>query len=253
MNRHLITAILLGLALTAVCETLLFASLFPVVGSHEAEEFDFMFELLLIMGIPVFAFVVAVVAYSMMQFRVVGEPVKEGPQNRGTRWIPRIWLITTGTLAGIVMVIGLVGLANMQDKATAAGWGDMNPDLVIKVNAQQFAFDATYPDGTYIPPIPDNEIVIPVDTDVKFEIQAVDVIHSFWIPAYRLKIDALPGRTTFFTVHPTELGSFEEDQAYRVQCAELCGLNHTAMRSRIRVVTPQEFEEWLASQDKEAN
>jgi cytochrome c oxidase subunit 2 len=253
MNRHLISATLLWIALTVVGETLLFASLFPVVGSEEAEEFDLIFEILLIMGIPVFAFVVAVVAYAMMQFRVVGVPARDGPANRGNRWIPRIWLGITGTLAGITIVIGLVGLSNLQDQASAAGWGAEGPSLVIKVNAQQFAFDATYPDGTYIPPIPDNEIVVPVNTDVKFEINAVDVIHSFWIPAFRMKIDAIPGRTTFFTAHPTELGSYEEDDAFRVQCAELCGLNHTVMRSRLRVVTQEEFDAWLASQDKEAN
>ncbi|MCS7295733.1 MAG: cytochrome c oxidase subunit II, partial [Dehalococcoidia bacterium] len=72
-----------------------------------------------------------------------------------------------------------------------------------------------------------------------------DVVHSFWIPAFRMKIDAIPGRTTYMVVRPVVTGSFDDDQAFRVQCAELCGLDHAKMWLPVRVVEREEFEAWV--------
>ena len=90
------------------------------------------------------------------------------------------------------------------------------------------------------------ELVLTVDTSIRFDIEAADVIHSLWIPAFRMKIDAIPGRTTYMTVKPTKVGAYETDQAYRVQCTELCGLDHAKMLFPIRVVSESEYESWLA-------
>lgn len=254
-GKHLISVALLWAGLTAVGELLVFADLFPTVGSHEAEDFDSIFRFLLVLGIPVFTFVIAVVTYAALTWRIRGEaPDGDGPPIRGHGWIPRIWLAVTAGLAIFVMIHpGLTGLAKLQSSATAYGWGKEEADLEINVTAFMWQWTFDYPDGTQVSVTKGGEVVIPVDKYVKFNVNSIDVVHSLWIPAFRMKIDAVPGRTTFMTVHPTEVGDYREDQSYRVQCAELCGLDHSKMWLPVRVVTESEFEAWLASLKSQGN
>lgn len=254
-GRHLISVALLWAGLTAVGELLVFADLYPTVGSHEAEDFDSIFRFLLILGIPVFTFVIAVVTYAILTFRIRDrQPSEDGPPIRGGGWIPRIWLLITGALAIFIMIYpGLTGLAKLQASATAYGWGPEEADLEIDVTAFMWQWTFTYPDGTQVSAAKGKEIVLPVDRHVRFNVHSIDVVHSLWIPAFRMKIDAIPGRTTYMTVKPTRLGAYDDDQSYRVQCAELCGLDHAKMWLPIRVVTESEFESWLASLRSEGN
>jgi cytochrome c oxidase subunit 2 len=254
-GKHLISVALLWAGLTAIGELLVFADLFPAVGSHEAEDFDSIFRFLLILGIPVFTFVIAVVAYAALTWRVRGErPAEDGPPIRGSGWIPRIWLAVTGSLAVFVMIHpGLTGLAKLQSSYTAYGWGKEEADLEINATAFMWQWTFDYPDGTQVSITKGKEVVIPVNKHVRFNVNSIDVVHSLWIPAFRMKIDAVPGRTTFMTVHPTRLGDYREDQSYRVQCAELCGLDHGKMWLPVRVVTESEFEAWLASLKTQGN
>ncbi len=255
MKRHFVITAIIWAILTAIGEVGAFANLYPTVGSEEAQDFDDIFRLLLYMGIPVFTFVIAVLIYAMLEFRTrgAGAPGSDGPPYKGTGMVPKVWLLVTGALAIVVMINpGLTGLAKLQDDDAMSkyGWGDLDAELVIHVTGQQFSWGYDYLDENgetivSLPPLPDNEIVIPVDSKVKFEINSVDVLHSFWIPAFRMKIDAVPGRTTFITVEPNVLGDYTTDSAYRVQCAELCGLNHADMRTRVRVVSHADYEKWI--------
>lgn len=254
-SRHFITAAFLWVALTAVGELLVFADLYPTVGSHEAEESDAIFRFLLILGIPVMTFVFAVVIYAALAFRVRDDQSHEsGPTMHGRGWFPRAWLAVTGGLAIFVMIYpGLTGLAELQDSQSDYGWGDRDAELRIQATAFMWSWVFTYPDGTEVNVVAGKELVIPVDTKVRFDVRSLDVVHSLWIPAFRMKIDAIPGRNTFLTVEPTELGEYASDQAYRVQCAELCGLDHAAMVFPVRVVPEDEFETWLANLSGEEN
>lgn len=247
--RHLITAGLLWVVLTAVGELLVIADLYPTVGSHEAEDFDDIFRFLLLLGVPVMTFVFAVLIYAMLQFRIrTDEPTEDGPAIRGYGWGPRIWLGITGGLAVFVMIYpGLTGLAKLQSDKNAYGWGERDAEIVIKATAFKWQWAFEYPDGTQVSIAQGKELVLPVDTSIRFDVNSIDVVHSLWIPAFRMKIDAMPGRTTFMTVKPTKTGEYGNDQAYRVQCAELCGMDHATMMFPIRVVEADEFESWLAS------
>jgi cytochrome c oxidase subunit 2 len=91
-----------------------------------------------------------------------------------------------------------------------------------------------------------NELYLPVDTEVKFTVQSKDVIHDFWVPAFREKIDAVPGITTTYSVETTRVGD------YVVVCAELCGLGHSAMRQTAHVLPKGEFDSWLNEQRSKA-
>jgi cytochrome c oxidase subunit 2 len=252
MTRHVISVVLLWLGLTAIGESLVFLDLFPTVGAAEAKDFDQIFRILLFMGIPVFSFAIAMLAYSMLAFKGTGQPDEAGPTYRGSGAIPKIWLAITGSLAALVMVYpGMTGLADLQFSRDGFGWGKTDAELVVQVTGQQFAWSYEFPQsGVSIPPVAGKELWLPENTRVKFEIHALDVLHSFWIPAFRMKIDAVPGRMTFFTVETEHLGYYKDDDSFRVQCAELCGLNHTTMFTAVRVVSREDFEKWTQDQPK---
>jgi len=254
MTRHFVTVALLWAALTAGGEALAFLNMFPTVGSKEAEDFDQIFRTLLFMGIPVFTFVIAVLAYAMLAFRSrTGD--ETGPNIRGTGMAPKIWLAVTSGLAVLTMIYpGLTGLANLQGDRNGYAWGTATPELTIQVRGARWYWAFVYPDGIQLALATDKqaELVLPVDTVIKFEINSDDVVHSFWISAFRMKIDAIPGRTTSMIVQPTEIGDYLQDDAYRVQCAELCGLDHSLMRFPVKVVSKADYAKWEASQPKQS-
>ncbi|MGE0600701.1 MAG: cytochrome c oxidase subunit II [Dehalococcoidia bacterium] len=248
MSRHVISAVLLWAFLTGVGEATILLNWFPSVGSHEAEDFDQIFRILLAMGFPVFTFVIAVLVYSILEFRT------RGPEDAPARFLagsigPGTWLVLTSLLAFTVMIFpGLTGLGALTKERTGNGWGDYDAQLVIHATGYQWSWKFEYPQSGIQIQGSQNELVLPVNTVIRFDVDSADVVHSLWVPAFRMKIDAIPGRTTFMTVKPTELGHYDADAAFRVQCAELCGLDHSGMFSPIRVVTVEDFRDWVDSQ-----
>ncbi|MGF2039956.1 MAG: cytochrome c oxidase subunit II [Nostoc sp. CmiVER01] len=107
-------------------------------------------------------------------------------------------------------------------------------DLVVDVKGIQYAWLFNYPDSG----ITSGELHIPVGADVQLNLSAQDVIHSFWVPNFRLKQDALPGIPTELRFVATKPGT------YPVVCAELCGGYHGSMRTQVIVHTPEEYDSW---------
>ena len=225
--------------------------LFPTKGAHEADIVDEAFEVLTFMSAPVFALVVAVVLYSALRFRGPG-PDDDGPNGDGPAFLghgapPWIWLsITTALTVAVIIFPGLTGLAELRE--------DQEGDLTINVNAFRWAWDVEYDDFDIQLLSGRDELVLPVDQRVHFLITASpsDVLHSFWIPAFRTKIDAVPGVTTEIFVTPDRLGGPETESVYRVQCAEICGAGHTDMAMPVRVVEQAEFDEWVAAKQAQS-
>jgi cytochrome c oxidase subunit 2 len=186
---------------------------------------------------PVFAFVVAVLVYSVLRYRRAGAPDQDGPPLLGHGVVPVAWFGITSVLAVVLMINpGLTGLAEIMEE---------DPDVVVKVQGTRWTWIINYPEHGVSTL---RELVLPVDQSVRFEITAADVIHSVWIPAFLMKLDAVPGSTTTFTIRPTALGDFETDDSLRLQCAEMCGRDHALRQLPIRVVTAEEFKAWIEGQ-----
>lgn len=240
LNRHLVTAGILWAVFTAL--SLLGAAAmdpFPTVGAREAAFSDHAFRAMTYMAAPVFGFVVAALVYSVLSFRASG-PTQDGPPIRGSGAVPRIWIVATTALTVVVMIYpGLTGLAEMRH--------DRTHDLEVKLTGSRWVWAIEYPQG-----FQSDELVLPVNKRVKFDITAPagDVLHSFWVPAFRQKIDAVPGQTTVMYITPTQTGDGHDDVAYRVQCAELCGLLHARMQVNVRVVEPAAYDRWVAEKVK---
>lgn len=209
-------------------------SMLPAGFAIEADVVDDAYLLLMVLGVPVFAFVVAALIYFPIRFRSRKKPSEDGPHIAGDSRIVAGWLVITSVLALVVLINpGFVGLAELRGEATA--------DLVVEVEGQRWFWVASYPDGGEAR----DELVLPVDTRIRFDVTSVDILHSFWIPGFRTKIDAVPGRTTELYVTTDAIGSFETDTGLRVQCAELCGIAHSAMAMPVRIVEQDEFDAWV--------
>jgi cytochrome c oxidase subunit II len=143
----------------------------------------------------------------------------------------------------IVLTCLLVyGLAMMPEMLTPAPEGSLR----INVTGEQWWWRVRYeaPDGQSI--VLANEIHLPVDEPVEFELESADVIHSFWIPSLGGKVDMIPGRQTRLKLEPTRTG------VYRGACAEYCGASHALMTFYVVVSSKAEFEAWLDQQSKPA-
>jgi len=239
---------LIWLILTVVGEALAWdAEFFPSPAADQATIIDESFRMLVLLAIPVMAFVIAMLVYSALRFRHCGDPLEDGPPTQANKKVLGAWFgVTTALTVLMIVNPGITGLNELWERA------DEPVDMVIEIEGSQFFWRATYAEYGFetFSAIPGDELVLPVGAHVRFDITSTDVLHSFWIPAFRMKIDAVPGMTTAIHVRPTQLGDPDEDINFRVQCAELCGVAHGQMTMPVRVVSQLEFEDWVqAHQD----
>lgn len=235
MRRDWLTVVGIWAALTAIGEFAVFTwSMLPETYAREAEVVDDAYVLLLALAVPVFAFMVTMLGYSAIRFGTRSRPTEDGPPMKGSRTVVTSWLLITAALAFTVLINpGFVGLSDLR--------GESSADVVIEVQGQRWFWTVTYQNGGQSV----DELVVPVDTRIRFDVTSLDFLHSFWIPAFRTKIDAVPGRTTELFVTPERTGTWGDDTNLRVQCAELCGLGHTSMAMPVRVVEKADFESYV--------
>jgi cytochrome c oxidase subunit 2 len=209
---------------------------FPVAASTQAGQIDTFYDVLIIASVPVFVLVTSVVLYSVYRFRMKpGEEDMDGPPIHGNTRLEVIWTAFPAMLMLGLCVYAAVTLHNAE-KAPAAG----PPELQVRVVGEQFAWTYFYPGTTSGgKEVASDQLYLPDDRSVHFKVQTKDVLHDFWVPAFRWKIDAVPGITTSYRVTPNRIGT------YPVVCAELCGLGHAVMRSSAHVVSPSDFQAWL--------
>jgi cytochrome c oxidase subunit 2 len=115
--------------------------------------------------------------------------------------------------------------------------------MEIKVTAGQWFWKFEYPDYN----VTSTTLSLPAEKQVLLQMKSDDVIHSFWVPEFRVKQDVLPGRFTELRVTPTLVGS------YKVRCAELCGTSHALMENPVVVMAEADFKNWITEQQKLAS
>ena len=238
MQRDFAIVGVMWAVLTIIGELLaIFVDFLPVVRSDKGEEIEEAFKILIYMSIPVFTFVISMLVYSVIRSSSSEFPGEDGPAMKGRGSIPVAWLAVTSGLALLVMIWpGLTGVNSLF-------FDDDETELVVEVEGVQWAWIFNYPEQDVSTV---NELILPLDRNITFEITSSDVLHSFWVPSFLMKIDAVPGKTTEITLRPTKVGSFETDPLMRLQCAELCGLAHSKMVARVSVLEAGEFDLWAA-------
>jgi cytochrome c oxidase subunit II len=227
-------ALAVAAATTAIA---IFVDWLPDQASEERQGIDFVLWLTIAICIGVFAIVAAISIYAGLKFRVRPDDDSDGPPIHGHTGIEILW---TAVPAVIVTAIGIVSAVVLARNADA---GDRA--LEVQAIGQQFTWKFAYPefeDPDTNEPVTTGQLVLPVGRPAHFTMTAVDVLHSFWVPNFGQKMDAVPGIETEIVVTPKRTGDFA------VVCAELCGLGHATMRAKAQVVSEQEFQAWIEEQ-----
>jgi cytochrome c oxidase subunit 2 len=207
---------------------------FPVRASTQAKETDTLYHVLVIASVPIFVLVVTVILFSVWKFRMrPGQELEDGPPIHGNTRLEVIWTAIPALILLGLVSYSFVVLRNNEKKPKS--------EIVVEVTGEQFAWSYAYPSSvTGGAPLQTTELYVPENESVYFKMRSKDVIHAFWIPAFRLQEDVVPGITTSYRATPDRLGS------YPVVCNLLCGVGHSTMRSTIHVVSPSQFRSWLA-------
>ena len=198
---------------------------FPTRASTGAEIVDHVFYFILIISVIFFLIIVGVMTLFVLKYR---KPRGEEATKTATHsnLLEATWSIIPAILLAVMFFWGFVGYMDMSQPP--------GNSYEIQVVAKKWTWAFTYPNGHV-----DNNLHVPVDRPVRLVMRSDDVIHSLYIPAFRLKMDVVPGRynTTWFEA--TEVGD------YTLFCAEYCGTKHSMMLAEVKVYPSGEFERWL--------
>lgn len=231
----------------------------PVEASANAPVYDELFRVLFSIGSILFIGIVGLIVYSLVRFRRRAGDSGDGAAIEGNLPLEILW---TAIPAVVVLFVGIYsydiydrmgGMTPLNDHSMHGmqhseerTWGGISPvaleadgaiaPLPVDVTAMQFAFIFHYPDSD----ITSGELHVPVGQPVALQMKALDVIHAFWVPQFRLKQDVIPGQPTLLSFTPTRAGQ------YPIVCAELCGPYHGGMRSSVIVEEPESFAAWVA-------
>jgi cytochrome c oxidase subunit II len=227
--------VLIGVIATAIVIPLaLIVPWFPAKGSIQAGNVRTLYTVLLIATVPIFVLVETVVLFSVWKFRMrPGQEEMDGPPIHGNTRLEVVW-----TAVPAILIVSLCAYAY---SVLRSNEDSKKGEMTVNVTTRQFAFEFSYPIS------PGKQVVSPVlylakDKPVVFRLRSLDVIHSFFVPSFSEKLDAVPGIVTTLRVTPNRIGT------YPVECTELCGAGHSLMRSSVHVVSDVAFASWLKSQ-----
>lgn len=202
-----------------------------LAASAEAGPIDALLNVSIVMSCVVFSIVMVALVYFVWKWRAKPGDLSDGEPIHGNTRLEVMW-----TLIPTVLVLFLAGYSwVVLDEIEAK-----EPDrLVVDVYSQQFAWSFDYRDEK----VSSRDLHVPVNRQIEFRMHALDVIHSFWVPEWRMKQDNVPGVTTKVLVTPDRKGNFQ------LVCTELCGAGHGVMRAPVVVQSQAAFEQWLKRQD----
>jgi cytochrome c oxidase subunit II len=207
--------------------------------TEQAETIDRVWNLFLILGVLVLALVAGLMLWVIFRYRRRSDALP--PQKHYNLRMEITYIVIPLAIVIVLFAVTFVTVAAIDDS-------DPAPDLVIEVTAFQWQWQFEYPDagvrltGT---PAENPELVLPASTTVRFDLVALDVIHSFWIPAFRFKRDMIPGTPGSFRVDIRDVVGYYPNSGV---CAEFCGLDHASMRFSVRILPTDDFDVWLTDQ-----
>ena len=211
----------------------------PAPATVQAGRVEGLYNLFLAAAAVVFVVVAGLIGWNIVRYRASADAEMPGQGRTNLLLEVLWWALPTALVIGLFIVSAIV--LNTNDARSA------NPDLRVRVEAFQWQWRFTYPDsGVTITGLPDAqpEIVLPVGETIDFELVSDDVVHAFYVPAFLVKRDNVPGIDNHLQLTIDHAG------IYSGQCAEFCGLLHDQMRFSIRAVPRPEFDAWLAAQPR---
>jgi cytochrome c oxidase subunit II len=199
-------------------------------ASTAAPKIDDLLNVMIVLSSFVFSLVLVALFYALWRFKAKPGDESDGEPIHGNTKLEIAWTV-------IPTIIVLFGAGYSWSVLSDIEKLDKNP-LTVDVFSQQYAWSFGYPGkgNAYV----QGEMHVPLNRQIQFKMHAQDVIHSFWVPEWRIKKDNVPGITTTAIVTPDKLGT------YQLICTELCGFGHASMRAKVVVETPANFQKWVS-------
>ena len=233
-KRHFINVGILVVIGTIVMAFLLkWALPLPVQASAQAKIIDSVLDVHIYLISFFFSLITVFMLYAFVVFRKREGDTSEGEHFEGNTALEIVWTVVPLI---IVLFLGVMGLRTLTS-VTAA----QDNEVVVDIKGFQWAWTFEYPEGFI-----STEMVLPVNQPARMDMTSTDVLHSFWVPEFRVKQDLVPGQTTTVRFTPIEVGE------YKLRCAELCGLTHWNMLATVRVVEQDEYDRWVSEQAAKA-
>jgi cytochrome c oxidase subunit II len=229
VRRGIVQLVAIGILIAVVLTlTAVLLKWLPTSASEEFDRIQAIYWFVTVISIAIFSLVTAVIVFSVWKWRVPLDDDSDGPPIHGHTGLEILWTAVPAVLVTAIGIVSAIVLARN---------GDAGPrPLEIEAVGQQFAWKFVYSD---FDDLTSGKLVLPLGQETRFTMRAVDVIHSFWVPNFGQKMDAVPGIETRIIVTPKRMGEFT------VICTELCGLGHATMRAKARVVSREEFDAWV--------
>ncbi len=231
--KHFVIVILLVIVSTVLVYLgLTNVGLLPVEASTQAQTIDQLFNLHFLVISFLFSLIMVFMVYSLVVFRKKDGDSSEGQFFKSNNRLEVIWTVIP---LGIVIYFSYLGSVSLAETRRV----DSNA-MEVKVVGGQWFWRFEYPEYG----ITSDKLVLPVDQQVLLKMTSLDVIHSFWVPEFRVKQDLLPGENFVreLRVTPSLIGD------YKVRCAEMCGTSHAYMEAPVLVVAQADFEAWVQEQ-----
>jgi cytochrome c oxidase subunit 2 len=209
----------------------------PESVTEQGKDVNRLYDFFTVAAAVIFTITAGLIAWSIARYRGRGE------EDLPEQWHSNVpleifWFAVPSVIVVVLFLVSMSSLNVVEDKAET-------PQVSVTVEGFQWGWRFSYEGEDVVvsgtaqdPP----EIVVPVNESVSFEVTSADVIHSFYIPKFMFKRDAIPGRTNRFDV------TIEEPGTYEGKCAEFCGLLHEDMDFTVTAVERAEFDRWLDEQ-----
>lgn len=192
-------------------------------ASTSAQKSDAVFFVVFAISVVMLLFITAMMIFFVIRYNRKRHP--KAAQIEGNHLLEIVWTVVPLVVFVALFYYGWTNFDYMRNAPRDA--------MVVKVNARQWAWSFEYPNGRTT-----TALYAPLNRPMKLEVRSQDVIHGLYIPAFRLKIDALPGRATTTWFQPTLEGAWD------VQCTVICGVQHATMLAKVVVVPEDEFKAW---------
>ena len=203
--------------------------LMPAQASSQAVQIDWLFDIEVKLIAFFFALIMVPLCYSLVVFRQKEGDDTDAEHIEGNTPLELTW---TAIPLVIVIALGIIGADNLRQINA------VDPQAIeVKVIAFQWGWRFQYPQG-----FTSNKLYLPVNQQVNLKMQSQDVIHSFWVPEFRISQDVVPGSVVDYRITPTLLGNF------KVRCNEMCGTSHSYMEAPVIVVNTADYKSWVDTQ-----
>lgn len=198
----------------------------PEAASTVAGEVDALFYFIFYASLFFFVLVTSAMVYFAIRYRKRGKRVLTSSISHNTA-LEVTWTVIPTILVFVIFIWGFKDFLNLHVVPRGA--------TEIKVTGQKWFWSFDYPEGLSVV----NELTVPVNKPIKLLMASKDVIHSFYVPSFRVKMDVVPNRYSIIWFEATQTGE------YNLFCTEFCGKGHSEMIGKVNVVTEEEYENWL--------